>query len=129
MAQNTKQPAQRKAAPASKAKAQAPTGAPAAPESTEGRVTKIGTVDSDARTKTRRVVVSFLTKHPKYGKYVRQRTVLHVHDEREESKRGDVVEVTPCRPVSKTKTWKLVRIVERRSEEAAALRSVKELQA
>ncbi|CAG0974103.1 30S ribosomal protein S17 [Phycisphaerales bacterium] len=90
---------------------------------------KIGVVDSDKRSKTRRVVVSYLAKHPKYGKYVRQRTVLHVHDEKQESRNGDIVEVAPCRPMSKTKFWTLVRIVERRSAEAAALRSVKELQA
>lgn len=90
---------------------------------------KIGVVDSDKRSKTRRVVVSYLAKHPKYGKYVRQRTVLHVHDEKQESRNGDIVEVAPCRPMSKTKFWKLVRIVERRSAEAAALQSVKELQA
>ena len=89
--------------------------------------TKIGVVDTDKRDKTRRVVVNYLAKHPKYGKYTRQRTVLHVHDERNESKSGDVVEVAPCRPLSKTKTWKLVRIVEKRAELAAALKSVKEV--
>lgn len=91
--------------------------------------TKVGIVDSDKRAKTRRVVVSYLAKHPKYGKYIRQRTILHVHDEGNISKAGDVVEVAPCRPLSKTKNWRLVRIVEQRSAEAAALRSVKELQA
>lgn len=91
--------------------------------------TKVGIVDSDKRAKTRRVVVSYLAKHPKYGKYIRQRTVLHIHDEQNASKVGDVVEVAPCRPISKTKNWRLVRIVEQRSAEAAALQSVKELQA
>jgi small subunit ribosomal protein S17 len=90
--------------------------------------TKIGVVDTDKRDKTRKVVVNYLAKHPKYGKYTRQRTVLHVHDEKNESKSGDVVEVAPCRPLSKTKSWKLVRIVERRAELAAALKSVKEVQ-
>ena len=75
--------------------------------------TKIGMVESDARDKTRRVVVQFLAKHPKYGKYVRKRTILHVHDEANESHRGDRVEVKQCRPVSKTKSWELVRIVDR----------------
>ena len=42
---------------------------------------KLGVVESDKRDKTRRVVIHYVTKHPKYGKYVRQRTVLHVHDE------------------------------------------------
>lgn len=72
---------------------------------------KIGFVESDARDKTRRVVVEFLAKHPKYGKYLRKRTVLHVHDEENASKKGDKVEVAPCRPVSKSKAWKLVRVV------------------
>jgi small subunit ribosomal protein S17 len=90
--------------------------------------TKIGVVETHQREKTRKVVVNYLAKHPKYGKYVRQRTVLHVHDENNESKTGDVVEVAPCRPLSKTKSWKLVRIVEKRAELAAAIKSVKDVQ-
>lgn len=70
-----------------------------------------GTVESDKRDKSRRVVVNFMTKHPKYGKYVKGRTVLQVHDENNESKKGDLVEVRECRPVSKTKSWELVRVV------------------
>ncbi|GAB4548565.1 MAG: hypothetical protein Tsb0013_09200 [Phycisphaerales bacterium] len=72
---------------------------------------RIGVVTSDARDKTRRVEVQFLARHPKYGKYLRKRTVLHVHDESNVSKAGDKVEVAPCRPVSKTKAWTLVRVV------------------
>lgn len=79
---------------------------------TRAKGARIGVVESDARDKTRKVVVQFLAKHPKYGKYLRKRTALHVHDEGNESKRGDRVEVAPCRPVSKTKAWRLVRIVE-----------------
>jgi small subunit ribosomal protein S17 len=90
--------------------------------------TQIGVVDSDKREKTRKVVVNYLAKHSKYGKYVRQRTVLHVHDENNESRSGDLVEVAPCRPLSKTKSWKLVRIVEKRGELAAALKSAKSVQ-
>lgn len=75
--------------------------------------TKIGVVESDKRNKTRKVVVRFLTKHPKYGKFMRRRTVLHVHDENNESRLGDTVEVEATRPISKTKFWKLVRVVER----------------
>ena len=101
----------------------------AAPQRAKGLTgTKIGVVDSDKRAKTRKVIVNYLAKHPKYGKYVRQRTILHVHDENNESKSGDVVEFAPCRPISKTKSWKLVRVVERRAELAAALKSVKEVQ-
>lgn len=74
---------------------------------------RVGVVASDARDKTRKVVISFRAPHPKYGKYVSRRTVLHVHDEGNESHVGDRVEVVQCRPVSKTKRWRLVRIVER----------------
>lgn len=80
---------------------------------TGNSVTRVGVVESDKRDKTRKVVVSFSTMHPKYGKYVRKRTVLHVHDENNESRMGDRVEVAECRPVSKTKHWKVVRIVDR----------------
>jgi len=76
---------------------------------------RIGVVESDKRDKTRRVTVQFQAKHPIYGKYLRKRTVLHVHDEENESRLGDRVEVAPCRPISKTKAWRLVRVVERAS--------------
>lgn len=82
-------------------------------EKTKG--SRIGIVESDKRDKTRKVVVSYMTKHPKYGKYVRKRTVLHVHDEENASHTGDRVVVAPCRPVSKTKSWRLVRVVDSRS--------------
>ena len=72
---------------------------------------RVGVVKSDARDKTRTVVISYSTKHPKYGKYVRQRTVLHVHDEENASKAGDTVEIAECRPISKTKSWVLTRVV------------------
>ncbi len=75
--------------------------------------TKIGVVESDKRAKSRTVVVAFKAMHPKYGKYVSRKTVLQVHDEHNESKLGDTVEVKQCRPMSKTKAWTLVRIVER----------------
>lgn len=74
---------------------------------------KIGVVDSDKRDKTRRVVVAYKVKHPKYGKFVSKRTVLHVHDETNESRQGDKVEVVQCRPMSRTKRWRLLRVVER----------------
>ncbi|MEM1165842.1 MAG: 30S ribosomal protein S17 [Planctomycetota bacterium] len=74
---------------------------------------RVGVVESDKRDKTVKVVVGYLAKHPKYGKYLRKRTVLHVHDEGNEARLGDRVEVAPCRPVSKTKSWRLVRVVEK----------------
>ena len=75
--------------------------------------TRIGFVESDKRDKSRKVVISYRAMHPKYGKFVSRRTVLHVHDESNESRQGDKVEVAQCRPVSKTKRWRLVRVVER----------------
>ncbi len=89
--------------------------------------TRVGVVESDKRHQTRKVVVNYMSQHPKYGKYIRQRTVLQVHDEVNASKTGDVVEVAPCRPVSKSKTWTLVRVVEQRSDQAAAVASAKTL--
>ncbi len=77
--------------------------------------TRIGVVESDKRDKTRKVVIRYQAKHPKYGKYVGKRTVLHVHDEHNESGQGDVVEIAECRPISKTKSWRLVRVVEKRA--------------
>ena len=73
----------------------------------------IGMVDRDVQDRTRRVVISYSARHPRYGKYVRRRTVLQIHDETNESHAGDRVEIAECRPVSRTKRWALVRIVER----------------
>jgi small subunit ribosomal protein S17 len=73
---------------------------------------RMGVVTTDKRDKTRKVVVEFQMRHPKYGKYVKKRTVLHVHDEANESKVGDRVLVSECRPISKTKSWRLVRVLE-----------------
>jgi len=81
-------------------------------EKKEATGVRTGVVESDRAQKTRKVVVNFQAQHPKYGKYLRKRTVLHVHDENEQSKLGDRVEVAPCRPMSKTKHWTLVRVVE-----------------
>jgi small subunit ribosomal protein S17 len=71
----------------------------------------IGMVTSDKVNKTRKVVFEYLARHAKYNKYVKRQTVLHVHDEKNESRVGDQVEVMSCRPISKTKTYRLVRIV------------------
>ncbi len=80
-----------------------------------GKGAKIGVVESDARDKSRKVVIHYKTKHPKYGKYVSKRTVMHVHDENNESHNGDIVEIAQCKPISKTKSWTLTRVVEKRS--------------
>lgn len=71
----------------------------------------VGVVTSDKTSKTRRVEIPRLVKHPKYGKYLRRKTVCYVHDEDDQSQRGDTVEIVECRPMSKTKRWRLVRVV------------------
>jgi len=73
---------------------------------------RVGVVRSDQRAKTRKVEIAYSVKHPKYGKYIRRRTVLHVHDEGNVSKVGDRVEIAECRPISKTKNWTLLRVVQ-----------------
>ena len=72
---------------------------------------KVGVVTAANRDKTCRVSIDFLSRHAKYGKYIRQRTVLHVHDEENIAKIGDRVEIAECRPLSKTKSWVLLRVV------------------
>lgn len=83
---------------------------------TERSTRKIGVVESDARNKTRTVVIQYSAKHPKYGKYMRKRTVLQAHDEDNVSKRGDRVEIAECRPISKTKSWVVTRVVQSAQE-------------
>lgn len=80
--------------------------------------TVVGVVASDKGNKTIKVVVNYQTKHPKYGKFLKRRTVLHAHDEKNDAKEGDTVEIAECRPLSKTKHHRLVRIVERAPERA-----------
>ena len=77
-----------------------------------------GVVASDKGNKTIKVVVNYQTKHPKYGKFLKRRTVLHAHDEKNEAREGDTVEIAECRPLSKTKHHRLLRIVERAPERA-----------
>lgn len=85
------------------------------------RTTLIGLVTSDRNSKTRRVNVERLTMHSKYKKIVRGRTVCYVHDENNESKVGDTIEIAECRPRSKQKRWELVRIVKSVSDVASQL--------
>lgn len=77
--------------------------------------TRTGVVTSDKREKTRTVVFEFQTMHAKYGKYLKNRTRLQVHDEKNESHTGDLVQIQECRPVSASKQWKLVKILDKRS--------------
>jgi small subunit ribosomal protein S17 len=90
----------------------APAAAPAAPaETARAKPRRVGVVTSDKMQKTITVVVERLEKHPVYKKYVRKRTVLKAHDEKNEAKVGAVVEVEFARPLSKTKRWTLLRVV------------------
>jgi len=72
-----------------------------------------GVVISNSGNKSIKVVVDFKVRHPKYGKYIKRRTKLGVHDEHNQAGVGDVVKVVECRPYSKTKSWRLVRVVEK----------------
>lgn len=83
----------------------------------------IGVVKSDKMKKTRRVEIPRVVAHPKYGKFLRTRTVCYVHDEGDESRVGDTVEIIEAAPRSKLKKWELVRVVEKsRVADLAALR-------
>jgi small subunit ribosomal protein S17 len=77
------------------------------------RRTLEGTVTSDRCAKTITVEVQRTFKHPKYKKYVRKLARYHAHDEKGEAKKGDKVEIRSCRPLSATKRWMLVRIIDR----------------
>src|ERR1700744_1288050 len=70
-----------------------------------------GIVTRDKNAKTRRVEVQRLGRHPKYGEFVKQRTICYVHDEANAAPLGDTVEIIESRPLSRTKRWQLVRIV------------------
>ena len=83
------------------------------------RRTAVGVVTSDKMNKTRRVEIPRLVKHQRYGKYIRRRAICHVHDEQNESHTGDTVEIMETRPLSKTKMWRLVRVVTKAPEVAA----------
>jgi small subunit ribosomal protein S17 len=75
--------------------------------------TLTGRVVSSKMDKTIAVAVERLVRHEKYGKYVRRTTKLLAHDEQNECKEGDLVDIAPCRPLSHRKSWKLARVVER----------------
>jgi small subunit ribosomal protein S17 len=84
------------------------------------RPTQTGVVTSDVRDKTITVTLSYLARHPKYGKALRRCTKLHAHDEKNEAAVGDVVEIVECRPISKTKAWRLLRVITRASTGGAS---------
>ncbi|ADC63271.1 30S ribosomal protein S17 [Allochromatium vinosum] len=72
-----------------------------------------GRVSSSAMDKTITVVIERRVKHPLYGKFMRRSTKIHAHDETNSCNVGDLVRVEQCRPLSKTKTWRLIEILEK----------------
>jgi len=78
----------------------------------------VGVVASDKGDKTIKVVVNYQTIHPKYGKIMKRRTVLHAHDEKNDAREGDTVELAECRPLSRTKHHRLLRVVQKAPERA-----------
>ena len=78
--------------------------------------TKVGVVTSDKRDKTRTVAVEYQKVHPIYGKRLKRQAKYQVHDEVNVSGEGDRVEIAQCRPLSKTKSWRLVRVIDKAPE-------------
>ncbi|MGO9850036.1 MAG: 30S ribosomal protein S17 [Steroidobacteraceae bacterium] len=78
---------------------------------TRGRRTLTGRVVSNKMQKTIAVEIERLVRHPRYGKFIRRTTKLLAHDENSTSQEGDLVTITPCRPVSRHKSWRLVAVV------------------
>jgi small subunit ribosomal protein S17 len=93
-----------------------PAAAGAAERGTRKRIE--GIVKSNKMQKTISVEVSWLTKHPKYGKFMKRFTKYYAHDEKGEAKPGDLVEITETRPLSKLKRHRLVRVI-RKAEQTA----------
>lgn len=78
--------------------------------------TLTGKVTSDKMDKTISVTVERQVKHPLYGKFIKRSTKVHAHDESNECKIGDIVTVVESRPLSKTKSWQLVEVVEKANQ-------------
>ena len=77
------------------------------------RKTRVGVVSSNRMDKTITVNVERKVKHPLYGKFIKKTTKLHAHDEKNECSIGDTVRIMESRPLSKTKRWRLVEVVEK----------------
>ncbi len=78
-----------------------------------------GVVISNSGDKSIKVAIDLKVRHPRYGKYVKRGTTLGVHDEHNQAGVGDVVEVSQSRPYSKTKSWRLVSILEKPAQQEA----------
>jgi small subunit ribosomal protein S17 len=84
----------------------------ATPGSRNKRKTQLGFVSSRSGDKSVKVTIAYKTPHPLYHKIVNRQTVLHVHDEKNETKVGDKVEVMETRPMSRLKRWRVVSVVQ-----------------
>lgn len=86
-------------------------------EQTQAAPTLSGRVVSSKMNKSITVTVERQVAHPLYGKFIRRRSKLHAHDENNECHEGDLVLIQECRPMSKTKSWRLVRVLEKAPQE------------
>jgi small subunit ribosomal protein S17 len=107
-----KQASRTAAAPGADSAAPQAAGA-AAPAQTPGKRTLTGRVVSTKMQKTIAVEIERLIRHPTYGKYIRRTTKLLAHDESGASHEGDLVRITPCRPLSRHKSWRLLEVLEK----------------
>ena len=82
-------------------------------ESTKEQKTERAIVVSNSGEKSITVQINYTVKHPMYGKYIKRRTKLGVHDEKNVAGIGDLVEIAECRPISKSKNWRLVKVLEK----------------
>ena len=82
----------------------------------KGTRTLSGKVTSTKMDKTIAVVIERQIKHPVYGKYIRRTTKLLAHDEQGEAHEGDTVTITPCRPMSRRKSWRLLEVLEKAAQ-------------
>ncbi len=82
-------------------------------EETTQQKTRYAVVVSKSGDKSIKVQIDYKIKHPMYGKYIKRRTKLGVHDEKNMAGIGDVVEIAECRPISKTKSWRLVKVLKK----------------
>ena len=118
----TAEPAAQAAEPAGETLEQAPAALEQAPgraprvEEPRGARTLTGRVVSSKMQKTIAVEIERLVRHPAYGKYIRRTTKLLAHDENGACREGDLVTITPCRPVSRHKSWRLLEVVEKAAE-------------
>jgi small subunit ribosomal protein S17 len=75
-----------------------------------------GRVVSNSMDKTITVAIERKIRHPLYQKYIKRRTKLHAHDEKNECTKGDLVLIEECRPLSKTKSWRLIKVMEKSAD-------------